>query len=88
MIQQAIQVLAWGIAQVVTLVAPELVIVGGGVSLIGEQQFFSPLRQWVDQYIFPPLDGSFKIVPASLGQWVVVHGAIRLASEEYGNIDD
>jgi glucokinase len=76
----ACQVLGWAIAQVITIVAPEVVVVGGGVSLIGEPFFFAPLRSEVARYVFPPLAGSFRLVPAALGEMAVVHGAIALAA--------
>jgi glucokinase len=77
---QACQALGWAIAQVITLVAPEVVVIGGGVSLIGEPLFFVPLRAEVSHYVFPPLADSYKIVPATLGELAVVHGAIALAA--------
>lgn len=73
-------VLGWAVAQMITLLAPEVVVVGGGVSLLGEELFFAPLRDAVRRYVFPPLAESYKIVPAALGEWVVVHGAIALAA--------
>lgn len=76
------QVLGWAVAQMITLLAPEVVVVGGGVSLLGEEWFFVPLRDAVRQYVFPPLADSYEIVPAALGEWVVVHGAIALAAGE------
>jgi glucokinase len=76
----ACQTLGWAIAQMITLLAPEIVVLGGGVSLIGEQWFFSPVRDEVQRYVFPPLLGSYRIVPARLGELVVVHGAIALAT--------
>lgn len=75
----AAQVLGWAIAQVITLLAPEVIVVGGGVSLIGEQLFFAPLREEVERYVFPPLVDSYQIIPASLGELAVVHGAVALA---------
>jgi glucokinase len=80
-LQHAVQVLGWAIAQVITLLAPEVVVVGGGVSLIGEQFFFAPLRSEVNRYVFPPLADSYELVPAELGELVVVHGAIALAHQ-------
>jgi glucokinase len=79
-LDHACQALGWGIAQAITLLAPEAVVVGGGVALAGEQFFFAPLRAEVARYVFPPLAGSYKIVPAALGELVVVHGAIALAN--------
>ena len=79
-LDHATQHLGWAIAQVATLVAPEVVVIGGGVSLIGEP-FFSRVREQVDQYVFSPLRDSFTIVPARLGEEVVVHGALLLAGD-------
>lgn len=81
-LDHACQALGWAIAQVITLVAPEVVVVGGGVSLIGEQFFFAPLRAEVNRYVFPPLAHSYKLVPAALGELAVVHGAVALAANK------
>ena len=78
----ATRVLGWGIAQLITLVAPEVVVVGGGVSLVGDEVFFAPLRASVQQYVFPPLRDAYRLVPAELGESVVVHGALALARSE------
>ena len=72
----------WAIAQMATLVAPNVVVVGGGVSLVGDELLFVPLRNQVRRYLFPPLDGTFDIVPARLGEAVVVHGVLALAAEQ------
>lgn len=80
---QACQALGWAVAQVVTLTAPEVIVIGGGVSLMGEAQFFAPVRKAAQEYVFPPLADSYQIVPAALGESVVVHGALRLARNTY-----
>lgn len=79
------QALGWAIAQVITLIAPDIVVVGGGVSLMPEAIFFTPLRRAVEVYSFGPLVGSCRIVPAQLGEDVVVHGAIANAVQELGS---
>ncbi|REK15905.1 MAG: ROK family protein [Planctomycetota bacterium] len=76
----ACQVLGWAIAQALTLVSAEVVVVGGGVSLADESLFLAPLRTQVERYVFPPLAGTYEIVPAQLGEQVVVHGALAAAS--------
>jgi len=80
-IDHGISVLGWAIAQVVTLLAPQVIVVGGGVSLMGEQQFFAPLRQQISKYVFPVLKDSYNVTPAALEEEVVVHGAILLAKQ-------
>ena len=72
--------LGWGIAQAITLTSPEVVVVGGGVSLMDESLFLAPLRGEVARYVFPPLAGKYEIRPAALGEAVVVHGALAVAA--------
>ncbi|HEX3998988.1 MAG TPA: ROK family protein [Pirellulales bacterium] len=79
-LQNACGVLGWAIAQVITLLAPQVVVVGGGVAQIGESLFFAPLRSAVERYVFPPLLQSYEVVPAALGEQVVLHGALALAA--------
>ena len=80
-LRDAIRTLGWAIAEVITLIAPETVVIGGGVSLMGERMFFTPLRESVRRYVFPPLADSYRIAPAELGEEVVVHGALTLARQ-------
>ena len=61
------------------LVCPRRVVIGGGVSLIGEHHFFKPLRAQIAAKVFPPFAGLTDVVPAALGEAVVVHGALALA---------
>jgi glucokinase len=81
---RALQTFGWAIAQTITLVAPQVVVVGGGVPLVGEAMFFAPLRRQVARYVFPPLAHRFSIVPAALGEEVVVHGALAVAKSVSG----
>lgn len=76
--ENAARTLGWAIAQTVTLTAPEVVIIGGGVSLIGDA-FFDSVRESFDTYVFGPLRRVTEIKPAQLGEDVAVHGALLLA---------
>jgi len=80
--EQACRALGWAIAQVITLTAPEAIVVGGGVSLSGDELFFKPLQRFVGSYVFTPLADSYKILPAALGEEVVIHGALALAADD------
>ena len=71
--------LAEGICHVIALLCPRRIVIGGGVSLMGEELLFQPLRRLVAERVFKPFAGLTDIVPASLGEEVVVHGAIALA---------
>jgi len=67
------------LANAITLLNPDVVIIGGGVSLAGER-FLRPVREQVARLVFHPFRANFRIVPAALGETVVVVGAALLAS--------
>jgi glucokinase len=75
---QGTKVLGWALAQATTLMAPERIVIGGGVSLAGE-----PLRQLLEEswktYVFPPMREQCDLVIGQLGEQVVLHGATQLA---------
>ncbi|MEO1995481.1 MAG: ROK family protein [Planctomycetaceae bacterium] len=81
-IADACRALGWAIGQMVTITAPEIVVVGGGISLMGEHQFFAPVRSSAARSVFGPLADSFRIVPAQLGELAVVHGALAIADRQ------
>jgi glucokinase len=70
------------ICHVVALICPRRIVIGGGVSLMGEAVFFRPLREQVAARVFKPFAGCYDIMPAALGEEVVIHGALALARQE------
>lgn len=83
-LDRACRTYGWGVAQVVTLLAPSVVVLGGGVSLIGEALWLAPVRRYVELYVFPPLRGTFSMELARLGEEVVVHGVLALTRQWLG----
>jgi glucokinase len=83
-LRQATDDLALALNHVITLLCPRRIVIGGGVSLIGEKLFFAPLRDAVARSTFAPFAGLTEIVPAALGEEVVLHGAIELAKQVSG----
>ncbi|HET6429509.1 MAG TPA: ROK family protein [Phycisphaerae bacterium] len=77
LVRQAAGDFAVALCNVITLLNPDRVIVGGGVPLMGEV-FFSPLRAAVASRIFPPYAGRYEILPAALGEEVVLVGALMI----------
>jgi glucokinase len=51
---------------------------------MGEDLFFQPLRQLVAERAFKPFAGLTDIVPAALGEEMVIHGALALARQKLG----
>jgi glucokinase len=83
-LNQAWNVLAEGICHVIALLCPRRIVIGGGVSLMGPELFFNPLRKLVAERVFEPFQTCYEIVPATLGEEVVVHGALALARKRLG----
>jgi glucokinase len=81
---EALDALADAICAVIVLICPRRAVLGGGVSLMGEELFFAPLRMRIAERVFPPFAGLTDIVPAALGEAVVVHGALALARRKLG----
>ncbi len=75
--------LAAAICQVIALLCPRRIVLGGGVSLMGEELLFKPLRELVAANVFAPFAGCYDIVPAALCEEVVVHGALALARKRF-----
>src|SRR5262249_5876976 len=76
--------LAEALCSVIALLCPRRIVIGGGVSLMGEELLFAPLRRRVAERVFAPFAGLTEVVPAALGEEVVVHGAIALARRRFG----
>lgn len=76
---QFLRYLAVGIANVMKILAPDLIVLGGGLSQAGEV-LFSPLEGEVRKHLIDP--GQFcPIVPAQLNVRAGAYGACVLASE-------
>jgi glucokinase len=84
LLDAAADALAQGLGHAVTLLAPRRVILGGGVSLIGETLWLAPIRRRLNQLVFPPFREGLEVVAATLGEEVVVHGALALARAALG----
>jgi glucokinase len=80
-LSKAVYSMAHALNQAVTLLAPQRIVLGGGVSRIGDAFWFAPIRDQLNVNVFPPFRGTFEIVPAALGEEVVVHGALALACD-------
>jgi glucokinase len=76
---------AWStaIANAITLLCPRVFVLGGGVSMVGDL-LFDALRREVEARVFAPFRGKYELLPAALGEEVVLHGALKLARDRFG----
>ena len=78
-IERTAEWLAYGLANAIALFHPERIAIGGGVALMGEL-LLAPLREHVRRVAFAPFRDTVEILPAALGQEMVVIGAMLLAA--------
>lgn len=67
-----------GLANLINIVNPEMIVIGGGV-MNGWDLFEKHMRQQVEERAFPPLAARVKIVRAKCGDDAGLLGAARLA---------
>jgi len=75
---EAMNYLGVGMANLVNLFNPQLIVIGGGLMNIGEL-LFGPVRRAIDRHALPTLAQAVRVVPAELGADVGVLGAAAVA---------
>lgn len=75
--------LAIGIGNIITLLAPEAVIIGGGIAAATGDLMIEPVKRLLPDFVsMIPLE-KVKILPAKLGSQSGVYGALVLAKKAY-----
>ncbi len=72
--------LACGIASIINVADPEVVIIGGGIAKAGHD-LFAPLKKHLAQVEWRPHGHRVRLVPARLGEWAGALGAARYAMD-------
>ena len=75
---RSVRLLACGIASLINVADPEVVILGGGISRAGPA-LFEPLQAELDKTEWRPRDRRVRLVPAALGEFAGAIGAARNA---------
>lgn len=83
-IRTGVEALGWALASTATLVAPEVIVVGGGIASMPDPLFWPPLRRAFETHLFGPLQGHVFLSPTALGADSVVFGAVEAARR--GNV--
>jgi glucokinase len=82
---EAMDYLGVGMANLVNLFNPQLIVIGGGLTNIGES-LFGPVRRAIDQRAFREQAQAVRVVPAELGDNVGVLGAAAVALRQAQDI--
>ena len=80
----ACRYLSVGVANIFTLLAPEAVVIGGGMAAAGEM-LFEPLRRITPQFVSMIPHEKINIVPAELGTESGICGALVIARKASSN---
>jgi len=83
--ERAMFYLGIGVSNIVSILNPELVILGGGVTR-SWRQVYEPVRRIVDERTMSELARCVRILPPALGEDAPVTGAIALVMEKLGKI--
>lgn len=73
---RSVQALAAGVASIINVVDPELVVVGGGIAKAGDA-LFVPLADALERFEWRPTGERVRIVSAALGDLAGAFGAAR-----------
>jgi len=79
--QETCHYLAMALGNAITLLAPEVLIVGGGIAAVGDL-LLDPLGELVPTFVSMIPAEYINIVPAALGQDSGLYGAVALAKAE------
>ncbi len=83
--EETCRYLAIGIANSISLLAPEAVVIGGGIAAAGGELLFAPLRRLLPQFVSMVPAEKINILPAQLGSESAVRGALVMAKKAYSN---
>ncbi len=71
---KSVQALAAGIASIINVLDPEVVVIGGGIAQAGES-LFRPLKEYLNDFEWRPGGHKARVVPAKLGDRAGAFGA-------------
>jgi glucokinase len=71
---KSVRALAAGIASLINVLDPEVLVIGGGIARAG-RALFSPVNRFLDQFEWRPTGARVRVVPAKLGDRAGALGA-------------
>lgn len=82
-VEDTAKYLGTGIINIVNIINPQMVILGGGMAKAGDF-FFDPIKEYVKEHAFNESTKGVKIVPAALGSNAGAIGAVAFVLKKKG----
>ena len=76
---------AIALSNLLTLVSPDVVAIGGGVANLGDV-LLDPIRRYTDERVFISVRGAYRIVPCAFMDAAVPVGAALLARDRHRSV--
>ena len=83
---QSIRALAAGMASLINVLDPEVIIIGGGIAVAGPL-LFQPLQAELDKFEWRPHGRAVRIEPAVCSEYAGAYGAARRAMEQLEQVE-
>jgi glucokinase len=83
-VERAARLIGWAVGDVVNLLAPDTIVLGGGLVEAMPELFLEEVEQAARQRAAPPFSKIFKVAAAKLGDDAVVRGAAAWAQTVQG----
>jgi len=80
-VREAARTIGWAVSGVVNLLAPDIILLGGGLVEEMPRLFKEEVRKGLKAQVMPAFESSFKVVAAGLGDDAGVKGAAAWAAE-------
>jgi glucokinase len=78
-VERAARLIGWAVGDVVNLLAPEIIVLGGGLVEAMPELIVEGVERSARERAAPPFAKHFKVVAAKLGDDAVVRGAAAWA---------
>src|SRR5262245_38055008 len=86
-VQRAARLIGWAVGDVVNLLAPDVIVLGGGLVEAMPELFVEEVEQAARRRAAPPFSKTFKVAAAKLGDDAVVRGAAAWAQAQSAPTD-
>lgn len=87
-VTRAAELVGWGIGSLINILAPDMVVLGGGLVEAMPELYLRSVREGIKRNVLPSLADQHKLAVAELGDYSTATGAAALARQNVTEQDD